>query len=204
MNFTTFSITLAIPLSFLFSNGADEKDRSPLQRACCAPDSGSNPSAANSAAGKTSVPAEVAIKLFDRFKTLQGTWIGTSTKGWKEETTVRTIAQGSVVQFTSFDAHPNETMLTLIHMDGDRLLITHYCVAKNQPRLQLTSLEDEGKTAVFTFLDGTNLPSREKGHMDKVIYRFRDEDRFTSQWTWYQNGQERWMEEIGLERKRSP
>ena len=202
MNFITLSLILAIPMSALLLNGADEKDRYATQRACCAPDSEDNQSATISAAIKTSVPAEVATKFFDRFKALQGTWIGTSTKGWKEETTIRTIAQGSVVQFTSFDAHPNETMLTLVHMDSDRLLITHYCVAKNQPRLQLTSLEDEGKTGIFTFLDGTNLPSREKGHMDKVVYRFRDEDRFTSQWTWYQNGQERWMEEIVNERKR--
>ena len=202
MNFITLSLILTIPMSALLLNAADEKDRYGTQRACCALDSEDNQSATISAAIKMSVPAEVATKFFDRFKALQGTWIGTSTKGWKEETTIRTIAQGSVVQFTSFDAHPNETMLTLVHMDSDRLLITHYCVAKNQPRLQLTSLEDEGKTAVFTFLDGTNLPSREKGHMDKAVFRFRDEDYYTTQWTWYQNGQERWMEEIVNERKR--
>lgn len=138
---------------------------------------------------------------FERFKKLEGRWKGRSTKGWEEDVSYRTIAGGSVVVGTSFDAHPNETMLTLIHLDGDRLMLTHYCVAKNQPRLVATSFADDGKTITFTFLDGTNLPSRDRGHMDKAVFRFIDENHVTSRWTWYQNGKESWMEEISLERK---
>jgi hypothetical protein len=143
-------------------------------------------------------PAQLA---FERFKELEGSWKGRSTKGWEEIVSYKTIAGGSVVIETSFDAHPNETMMTMIHMDGDRLLLTHYCVAKNQPRLVATSFADEGKTVTFTFLDGANLPSRDAGHMDKVIFRFIDDNHVSSQWTWYQNRKENWMEEILLERK---
>ena len=32
--------------------------------------------------------------------------------------------------------------------------------------------------------------------MDKVIFRFLEDDRVTSRWTWYQDGKESWMEEI--------
>jgi len=81
-------------------------------------------------------------------------------------------------------------------MDGDRLLLTHYCEARNQPRLVLSRVEDDGRTAVFSFLDGTNMASRDSGHMDKVVIRFQDDDHYTSQWTWYQGGEERWLEEI--------
>lgn len=143
-------------------------------------------------------PARLA---FERFKKLEGRWKGRSTKGWEEDVSYKTIAAGSVVVGTSFDAHPNETMLSLIHLDGDRLMLTHYCVARNQPRLVATSFADEGKTITFTFLDGTNLPSRDRGHMDKAVFRFVDENHVTSKWTWYQNGKESWMEEITLERK---
>lgn len=201
MIFKTLSLALALPLTF-FSHGPDGTGFDGSRPSCCSVDTGASRSSALPAGSETPVPAETAAQLFDRFKSLEGVWIGTSTKGWKEETTVRTIAEGSVVQLTSFDAHPNETMLTLVHMDVDRLLITHYCVAKNQPRLQLTAVKDEGRTAIFTFLDGTNLPSREKGHMDKAVFRFRDENHYTTQWTWYQDGEERWMEEILKERKR--
>ena len=38
--------------------------------------------------------------------------------------------------------------------------------------------------------------NRDKGHMDKVAFHFIDDSTFTSQWTWYANGTEDWMEEI--------
>ncbi|MBI1849430.1 MAG: hypothetical protein HYR85_03695 [Planctomycetes bacterium] len=133
---------------------------------------------------------------FERLRALQGTWDGKSTKGWEEKITYETIAGGSVVVETSKGAHPGETMLSALHMDGERLMLTHYCVAQNQPRLVATAFDDDGKTITFTYLDGTNLPSHDRGHMDKVIFRFADADHFSAQWTWYQDGKESWMEEI--------
>lgn len=146
----------------------------------------------------TKTPASLA---FERFKGLEGAWQGRSTKGWEEVVNFKTIAQGSVVVETSFDAHPNETMMTMFHLDGERLMLTHYCVARNQPRLIATEFADEGRTITFSFLDGGNLPSRDRGHMDKAVFRFQDDNHVSSQWTWYQNGKESWMEEITLERK---
>lgn len=146
------------------------------------------------------LPREQSVKAYEQIKGLEGDWRGRSTKGWTERITYRTIAGGSCVMETSFDAHPNEMMVTMFHPDGDRLLLTHYCVAKNQPRLVATGWEDDGRKLTFSFLDGTNLPSRDKGHMDKVVFRFVDGDRFTSRWTWYQDGKESWMEEIEHER----
>ena len=143
-------------------------------------------------------PARIA---FERFKKLAGEWKGKSTKGWEESVRFQTIAGGTVVTETSFDAHPNETMMTMFHLDGDRLMLTHYCVAKNQPRLVATSFEADGRKIIFTFLDGTNMPSRNRGHMDEVVFRFVDDNHVTSQWTWYQDGKQSWMEEITLERK---
>ncbi|HMV50007.1 MAG TPA: hypothetical protein PLD20_16605 [Blastocatellia bacterium] len=141
-----------------------------------------------------------AKETFDRLKKLEGKWTGRSTKGWTEAITFKTIAQGSVVHESSFDAHPNETMATMYYLDGERLLLTHYCVSKTQPRLQATAFENDGRKVTFTFLDGGNLSSRDKGHMDKVVLNFVDDDHFTSQWTWYQQGKEQWLEEIKYER----
>ena len=141
-----------------------------------------------------------AQALFARIKSLEGRWHGKSTKGWEETNRVQVIAGGSVVMFTSFDAHPGETMVTMFHVDGDRLLLTHYCVAKNQPRLVATSYDEATATVTFEYLDGTGLPSRDKGHMDKMVMTFVDSKRYVSRWTWYQNGQERWLEEINRTR----
>jgi len=147
----------------------------------------------------TPTPAQAT---FERLKSLEGSWRATSTKGWSEEVQLKVIAGGSAVLETSVDAHPGETMATVYHMDGDRLLLTHYCVAGNQPRLQATSFEHDGLDVTFTFLDATNLPSRDRGHMDKVAVHFQDESHFSSQWTWFENGHEQWLELIAATRLR--
>lgn len=133
---------------------------------------------------------------FERLKRLEGRWIGTSTNGWTDTAELRVIAGGSVVMATSFDSHPNETMVTMFHLDGERLLLTHYCVARNQPRLVATEISEDGRRILFEWLDGTGLRSREDGHMDKALFEITGEDRYTSRWTWYQKGEERWMETI--------
>ena len=144
----------------------------------------------------------MARAAFERFKGLSGEWRGKSTRGWEDRTGWRTIAGGSVVMQTSFDAHPNETMVTMIALDQGRLGLIHYCVAGNQPRLVATGFSPDGREITFTFRDGGNLPTRDRGHMDQAVYRFIDTDRMTSRWTWYQNGTERWMEEIEYRRVR--
>jgi hypothetical protein len=146
--------------------------------------------------------AASAKATFERLKRMEGVWRGQSTRGWNEEIRMKVIAGGSAILQTSFDAHPGEAMATLFHLDGDRLMLTHYCIAKNQPRLVATAFDDEGKTVTFTFLDATNLPSRDRGHMDRVVYRFLDDDQYTSQWSWYQDGEERWLEVITATRQR--
>jgi hypothetical protein len=137
-----------------------------------------------------------ARRAFDRFRSIAGEWSATSTKGWTERLSYRTIAAGSTVIEMSDGAHPDEIMATMFHMDGERLLLTHYCVAGNQPRLEATGFADDGRTVTFTFVDGTNMQSRDTGHMDTVVFKFLDDGRLVSQWTWYQQGTSRWMEEV--------
>jgi len=153
------------------------------------------------ASDKNSDPSP-ARAAFELFKKLGGKWVGRSTKGWEEKTSFKTIAGGSVVVEDTPDAKPDESMMTMYHLDGDRLILTHYCEAKNQPRLVATSFADGGKTITFTFLDGGNIPTRDRGHMDKLVMHFLDDNHITKQWTWYQDGGERWLEEIRLVRQR--
>ncbi|HEY6147317.1 MAG TPA: hypothetical protein VIZ69_06450 [Thermoanaerobaculia bacterium] len=154
-----------------------------------------------SAAGvRAATPSPAAQAAFERFRAMEGSWEGRSTKGWQESISFKTIAGGSAVVETSFDAHPGETMLTVFHLDGEDLTLTHYCVAKNQPRLRATEISADGRTVAFTFAGGGNLADRNRGHMDRAVFRFEDADHVSSRWTWYQDGSERWLEEIRLER----
>lgn len=143
-----------------------------------------------------------AAAAFERMKSLVGTWEAKSTKGWTGTEKFELIAEGSVLmQTTRIEPHPNQTMVTMYHLDGDRLLLTHYCVAKNQPRLVASALSADGGKLTFRFLDGTNLKSRDQGHMDQAVFEFVDADHFRDQWTWYQDGKESWMEQVEYVRK---
>ncbi len=151
------------------------------------------------------ISAEEATAAFEHLKSLAGDWRAKSTRGWDEVVTYEVVAGGSVVMETNtFADAPDNTMYTMFHLDGARLLATHYCASGNQPRLMATAIADDGKRVTFTYLDSTGLPSRDHGHMDQAVFRFLNQDTFTSKWTWYAKGNEQWMEEIEHRRARSP
>ena len=138
---------------------------------------------------------------FERLRGLAGEWDGTSDHGWSSKIRIEVIAGGSaVLETTAFEAHPGETMLTLFHKDGPRLFLTHYCVAGNQPRLCARRFDDGGDTVTFEYFDGTNLASRDQGHMDRAVIRIAGPDAFSSTWNWYQDGKEGWKEAIEYRR----
>jgi len=83
-----------------------------------------------------------------------------------------------------------EDMITMFHLDGpNRLLMTHYCGAGNQPRMQ-GSLSPDGKTITFNFVDATNLASPDAGHMQRVVLTLLDENHHTEEWTFLDHGKE--------------
>jgi len=161
-----------------------------------------NPPAAPNSAAPPTKPPTTSQRAFEKLKSLAGDWEGKSTKGWTEKVTYAVISGGSVVMELSYGAHPEEWMATMFHLDGDNLMLTHYCVAKNQPRLKATKIADDLSTITFEFQDATNLKSRDQGHMDKLVLRLESPDRFFARWTWYQDGRESWMEDI--EHRRLP
>jgi hypothetical protein len=150
-----------------------------------------------------SVSADDYASVFDRFKKLEGVWHGSSTKGWENSETYRVIGKGSAVLSTSeFVDSPEEGMASVITMDRGDLLLTHYCEAKNQPILRATQIEENGKRITFEFAGGTNIPTRDVGHMDRVVWIFEDDDHFSSQWSWYANGKQTLFETVRYERKK--
>ena len=155
--------------------------------------------AAASLAGDLS--ADRGAALFAKFKSLAGEWNAASTQGWEGTMKFEVIASGSAVLHVShMAAHDSEAMATLFHRDGPAVVMTHYCVAGNQPHLKATDFD--GREAAFDFVRATNLRTPEAGHMHRVRYQFLDADHFESQWTWRQNGKEQWLETIQYSRKK--
>jgi hypothetical protein len=83
----------------------------------------------------------------------------------------------------------SEDMISMIHFDNGRLLLTHYCAAGNQPRMQAKASAD-GKTITFDFVDATNLASSETGHMQRVIFTFVDASHHSEEWHFAVGGTE--------------
>jgi hypothetical protein len=81
-------------------------------------------------------------------------------------------------------------MISVFHMDGpNRLLITHYCGAGNQPRMQATASPD-GKIITFDFVDATNLASPDDGHMQRLVITMIDANHHTEDWTFVDHGKQ--------------
>jgi hypothetical protein len=155
---------------------------------------------------QTPAPTTPAQIAFENFKKLAGRWEGAEKDGRKIAYDIEVIAGGSaVMESSAYDAHPGEKMVTMYHLDQGKLILTHYCVAGNQPRLEATEISPDGKKLLFTFRDATNIKSRDQGHMDKVKVDISKPERMSSQWTWYQAGKESWMEAFEFARvKRAP
>jgi len=80
---------------------------------------------------------------------------------------------------------PESDMVSVFHPDNQRLLMTHYCAAQNQPRMQ-AQISPDGKQFRFTFIDGTNL-SATTGHMKQMTLTIDDKDHVTENWVFLQN-----------------
>jgi hypothetical protein len=130
--------------------------------------------------------AQNAQKAFDQLKTLNGTWEGKATNGHDTKVLFRSTAGGSALMS---EIMGEEDMITMFHMDNNRLLMTHYCGAGNQPRMQ-ASLSPDGKTITFAFVDATNLSSPKAGHMDHLVITIPDAEHHTEDWTFKQDGKE--------------
>jgi hypothetical protein len=70
----------------------------------------------------------------------------------------------------------------MLTVDGDRLLLTHYCDAGNQPRM-VGTVSPDGKTITFKFIDATNLQPAQGGHMQSAVFTFIGADHHTETWT---------------------
>jgi hypothetical protein len=143
---------------------------------------------------------------FKRLSSLVGEWEATGPDGKKAETTFRLVANGTVLmeqfRFIGEDGTDASEMVTMYHVDGDRLILTHYCVADNQPRMVASWRREEPSRFVFSFLDATNLDSADEGHMHHAELELVDADRMTAEWTFRKDGEVAFREPFEYVRKR--
>ncbi|MBY0308272.1 MAG: hypothetical protein K2Q09_05980 [Phycisphaerales bacterium] len=116
-----------------------------------------------------------------------GRWVahtdGKDGKPTEMVVTYKTVSAGSAVCETIAPGTSYE-MVTMYHLDGDRLTATHYCAMGNQPRMQavVCACDPARKTASFKFLDGTNMVPAKDNFMGNQDYTFTGPDTLTIQW----------------------
>jgi len=126
---------------------------------------------------------------FDRLKTLVGTWQAAGPQGRTLTNTMRLVSNGTALEEMS-QSSEHDQMVTLYTADGDRLAMTHYCTAGNQPRMETLAITGDAKEFDFSFKGITNLMNPNAGHMHHLVIQIADEDHFTEQWTWRENGKD--------------
>ncbi|HKY32625.1 MAG TPA: hypothetical protein VJV23_08830 [Candidatus Polarisedimenticolia bacterium] len=134
---------------------------------------------------------------FDRLRALEGRWEAKGPDGAPLTVSYKVMAQGSVlVEELSYGG-----MVTMYHMDGDEIMMTHYCAGKNQPRMRASGLEADGRTLRFRFHDISNLADPDQAHMRRLTITFNDADHVTQEWV-HQVGRQEQPMRIELARAR--
>ena len=122
-------------------------------------------------------PAAPTHAGFEKMKSLAGTWVEADRDGKPTDKVVSIIkvtAGGSAVTDTIFPDQPQE-MVSVYTVEGSDLIMTHYCVLGNQPRMKANPKSPKDSIQ-FEFTGGTNLNPAKDMHMHAATLKFVDAD----------------------------
>ena len=135
------------------------------------------------------LPAPPTNAGLEKMKKLAGTWVAADKDGKPTDQVVSVIkvtAGGSAVHETLFPGQPQE-MVSIYTADGQDLIMTHYCVLGNQPRMKADPKSPENQI-VFRFAGGTNLNPAKDKHMHEATLTIVGDDRIEVKGTGWENG----------------
>ncbi|HVU86066.1 MAG TPA: hypothetical protein VHD36_02015 [Pirellulales bacterium] len=131
-----------------------------------------------------------ANSAFEFLKTLTGEWERTGDEhdhgGHSQKTSFRPTAAGSAVMETIFEGEPME-MISIYHMDGDELLLTHYCALQNAPILKFVKSDKPGEIK-FAFHGGTNFDPKTDAHVHEGVMQIKDANTLELSFVGYSDG----------------
>jgi hypothetical protein len=136
--------------------------------------------------------------VFAQLASLEGTWQGTPEgKGEEAEAEaelagmvthdIEVSAAGTVVMERMGPGTDHE-MINMYHLDGEDLLLTHYCAGGNQPRMKLNLDDSTAEKLIFDFVGGTNLDPVADHYIRSAELRLLDENHLESTWQSWGDG----------------
>jgi hypothetical protein len=135
-----------------------------------------------SLAAQETHPAPRSSPAFDQLKSLAGEWQGRTTK-----VTYTVVSNGSVVMEHLQPAKEGE-MITMYSLDGDRIVVTHYCSMGNQPTMQTAPSPAANGKLDFAFVRVAGLSSPDDAHMSALSLSIPDKDHLAQTWTFQDHG----------------
>ncbi len=133
-------------------------------------------------------PAAPPSPAFDQLKSLAGEWEGKASSGAAAtKVTYTVVSNGSVVMEHLLPAKESE-MITMYSVDGDRLVVTHYCAMGNQPTMQTDPLKAATGKYDFKFVRLGGAKSPDEAHMAALTLTILDKDHITQMWTFDDHG----------------
>ena len=163
--------------------------------------------------GRASAAESDAQRSFDQLKTLAGTWQGPVTVDPPMEEmkgppllriSLRVTSRGNALVHEMYDPDkPNDWAssdhpVTMLYLDGDRLMATHYCDAGNRPRMVARPSPD-GKKVEFDFVDLSG--GNEHGHMYHAVFTLIDANHHIEDWTYMMPGDKPVHARLDLQRQ---
>lgn len=142
-----------------------------------------------------------ATAVFDKLRELSGDWEGTV--AWTGQQTPGKISAhySTVGNESAVVENLSNGMTSVYHLDGTDLRMTHFCAARNQPRLKATAFGPDNSNVHFSFVDITNLRSPGAGHVDAFDIKFLAPDHIALDFHFVAEGKEK-NELLDLKRQR--
>jgi hypothetical protein len=135
------------------------------------------------------LPKPPTNAALEKMKKLAGTWLLADKDGNPTDqvaSVIKVTAGGSIVHETLFPGQPQE-MISVYTVEGSDLIMTHYCVLGNQPRMKADP-DSPTHQIVFRFAGGTNLNPNKDKHMHEATLTIVDHDRVEINGVAWENG----------------
>jgi len=147
-------------------------------------------------------PARPTSAPLERFKTLAGEWVaaedGDMVKKGDLVARYAVTASGTAVVETVFPGSEHE-MVTVYHADGPDLVLTHFCMEGNQPRMRARGAQ--GSRFEFAYDGGTNIDPKRDRHMHSATFDLASANEIRSEWSELAEGKPVFVARMHLVRK---
>lgn len=126
------------------------------------------------ALGNTAMVVAEERSAFDSMKQLVGDWQPEGDDRSSLRIVFELTANESVL-LESWMRGDRRHSMTVYHLDGDRLMATHYCPQGNQPRMVSDGFK-QAKVVEFHYQDATNLVDASHSHQHSLRLDFSAEN----------------------------